>query len=347
MLTATPAYAADGAVAGFDVAGWAAIGCAGVAAFLFWRLKQLRSELARSREKGVDDLKAAETGSANAALLAERNREFAQTIATLEERLEEMARTADQVAKAKEAAEAANKAKTQFLAMMSHELRTPLNAILGFSEIIRSEALGPLGADEYSEYAGDIYSSGAHLLALINDLLDLAKVESGMVEVREEVMDPAEMIDDAVRIIAKTDAARGVKLLSQPAEGLPRLRADKRKLRQILMNLLSNAVKFTNEGKAVAAKVYLNAEGGLVFEVADGGIGIAEADIAKVMEPFVQIDSALNRQQQGTGLGLPLCKQLTELHGGVFELESTLNEGTTVRIVMPPERSCLARADAA
>jgi len=243
------------------------------------------------------------------------------------------------VERAKNAAEAANRSKTQFLAMMNHELRTPLNAILGFSEIIRSEALGPIGAGEYKEYAGDIYSSGAHLLALINDLLDLAKVESGMVELREESLDLATNLDDTARIVAKTAAARGVTLASEPAPNLPRIRADKRKLKQIVINLLSNAVKFTPEGKTVSARGVLAPDGGVVIEIADSGIGIAEADIAKVMELFVQIDSDLNRTHRGTGLGLPLCKQLTELHGGVFSIDSVLNEGTTVRIALPAYRS--------
>ncbi|MEQ9121923.1 MAG: HAMP domain-containing sensor histidine kinase, partial [Alphaproteobacteria bacterium] len=274
---------------------------------------------------------AATQADATAPLLAE--------IEALRQQVKALERTAAEVSRAKDAAEAANRAKTEFLAMMSHELRTPLNAILGFSEIIRTEALGPLGASEYKEFAGDIYASGAHLLALINDLLDLAKVESGMVELKDEAADVARMLDDCVRIVAKTAASDGVKLASEPAPGLPRLRADKRKLNQVLMNLLSNAVKFTPEGKSVTARAFLNDDGGVTIEVTDTGIGIAPDDIARVQEPFVQIDSALNRAHQGTGLGLPLCKQLTELHGGRFEIESRLGEGTTVRLVMPPDRT--------
>lgn len=255
--------------------------------------------------------------------------------------------SAADVVKAKEAAEAANRAKTEFLAMMSHELRTPLNAILGFSEIIRSEALGSLGAVEYREYAEDIYSSGKHLLALINDLLDIAKVEAGMVELREELVDSGELVADCLRVIQGSDSARGVTLRFEAGQETPKLAGDRRKLRQVLLNLISNAVKFTPAGKSVAVSVGLDSDGGVVLEVADEGIGIAQADIARVQEPFVQIDGALNRSQQGTGLGLPLCRQLTELHGGVFELESALNVGTIARVRLPAERTRRGRASAA
>jgi two-component system cell cycle sensor histidine kinase PleC len=255
-----------------------------------------------------------------------------------------MTRDADDVRKAKDVAVAANKSKTEFLAMMSHELRTPLNVILGFSEIIRSEALGKLGAEEYKEYADDIYTSGAHLLALINDLLDLAKVESGMVNVRDELLDVSELIDNSIRIIAKTEAAPGVSLHAEATVEMPPLGADKRKMRQILINILSNAAKFTPEGQSVPARTYLNADGEIVFEVQDTGIGIASEDIEKVLEPFVQIDSSLNRAHSSTGLGLPLCRQLTELLGGVFHIESAVNQGTTVRVVMPASRTHAARA---
>lgn len=278
----------------------------------------------------------------------------AQTIAALRSEaawltgeVERYKRLAEEGALAKEAAEAANRAKTEFLSMMSHELRTPLNAILGFSEIMRSEALGELGAPEYREFSADIYSSGAHLLALINDLLDLAKVESGMVEVREELVDLVALADDCLRIVGRTEPAKGVKLIVDAAPDAPHFAGDKRKLRQILLNLIANAVKFTASGDAVTVRISTAADGGIIIEVIDQGIGIAPNDVARVMEPFVQIDSALNRAHPGTGLGLPLCKQLTELHGGVFTLESELNKGTTTRMVMPPDRSRGATGKAA
>lgn len=303
---------------------------------LIWSLMvhRRRLEAARAALAEAEKAKAAE-----AEAHAERMAALQKEADRLRAEIEQLAQTAADVAKAKEAAEAANRAKTQFLAMMSHELRTPLNAILGFSEIIRSEAMGPIGAEDYKEFAKDIYSSGAHLLSLINDLLDLAKVESGVVDLRDEPLDAARLVDDCVRVVAGANAARGVKLKSAPANDLPKLIADKRKLRQIMLNVLSNAAKFTPEGKSVTARVYLGPDSGMVFEVVDEGIGIAEPDIARVLEPFVQIDSDLNRAQEGTGLGLPLAKQLIELHGGQLEIESVLGQGTTVRVRLPAERS--------
>lgn len=236
-------------------------------------------------------------------------------------------------------AEAANQAKTQFLAMMSHELRTPLNAILGFSEIIRSEALGPVGCEEYQSYASDIYTSGAHLLSVINDLLDLAKVESGMVDLREELVDPSVIVDETVRIVSKTQAAKDIAITAEPDAGILNFRGDKRRLRQILLNLASNAAKFTSEGGSVRVRAYMNADGGVVLETIDTGIGIPPEDLERVMEPFVQLDNQLTREYHGTGLGLPLCKQLAELHGGTFEIESVLNQGTTVRVSLPAART--------
>lgn len=280
---------------------------------------------------------AIETENAAAALRL-RIQELERELAALQAKSEEIAQLAEECARAKDQAEGANRAKTEFLSMMSHELRTPLNAILGFSEILRTEALGTFGAPEYKEFAQDIYSSGTHLLALINDLLDLAKVESGMVELREELIDLTALVDDSLRIVGRTDSAAGKTLDAVFEPDAPSIRGDKRRMRQIMINLLSNAVKFTPVGKTVVARVYSDEAGAPVIEVQDTGIGIAEADMARVIEPFVQIDSALSRATQGTGLGLPLCKQLVELHGGHFEIESVLGEGTTVRITMPESR---------
>lgn len=254
---------------------------------------------------------------------------------------------AEEGARAKEAAEAANRAKTEFLSMMSHELRTPLNAILGFSEIMRSEALGELGAPEYREFSADIYASGSHLLALINDLLDLAKVESGMVELKEDLLDLASLANDVMRIVGRTEFARGVNLVLEQDAVAPHFKGDKRKFNQILINLISNAVKFTAEGKTVAVRIKTGADGGIIVEVADQGVGIPAKDLQRVMEPFFQVDSALNRSHPGTGLGLPLCRQLVELHGGTLELESVVGQGTTARMKMPAERTRPAKSQAA
>ena len=340
------AYAADGPVSTSTVMIGACVALAMLAAFLGWRLVEAQEALSQDRDRRLEDLRALDDAERRAEAFARRVNTLREEIETVRALAAAAQQQTEDVERARDAADKANRSKTDFLAMMSHELRTPLNAILGFSEIIRTEALGELGCDEYRDYAGDIYASGQHLLALINDLLDLAKVESGMVELREETVDAAALVKDSVRIVAKTDAAAGVEVASEFPSSLPVMKGDKRKLRQIMMNLLSNAVKFTPPGKAVRASVKVEPSGGLTFEVSDQGIGIAEADVARVMEPFVQIDTALNRAHQGTGLGLPLCKELAELHGAKFEIESEVNVGTTVRIRMPAARSVAAVAAA-
>ena len=327
------AKAADGVAASSNgsillLAGVAVVGL--IAIMLAMRLRARQADVARLT---AELAAASKLDPAQAGLEAERDKLKAE-VALLVQR-------ASEVAKARDNAEAANHAKTQFLAMMSHELRTPLNAILGFSEIIRSEALGPVGSDEYRIYAADIYTSGAHLLSVINDLLDLAKVESGMVDLRDELVDPASIVDETVRIVSKTEAARDIKILSQSEAGTPNFRGDKRRMRQILLNLASNAAKFTAAGGSVYVRTYQNADGGIVMETSDTGIGIPASDPERVMEPFVQLHNQLTREYHGTGLGLglPLCKQLAELHVGVSEIESVVNEGTTVRVIMPAART--------
>jgi len=242
---------------------------------------------------------------------------------------------------AKRMAESASRAKSEFLANMSHELRTPLNAIIGFSEIIKTRKFG-LSSERYPEYAGDIFSSGTHLLALINDILNLSKLEAGRFVLHEEDIDLAASVAACVSLVAVQAKQSKIRLSVSLDDNVPSIRADDRRLRQILINLLSNAVKFTPEGGEIRV-TSAERDGGLAVTVRDTGIGIASGDISKVMSPFGQVESKIRRKHEGTGLGLPLAKQLVELHGGTFAVESTVNVGTAVTFVLPAERIVLRR----
>lgn len=235
-------------------------------------------------------------------------------------------------------AELANRAKSEFLANMSHELRTPLNAIIGFSEIIKDEAFGPAGNSVYKDYALHIFESGSHLLEIINDLLDLSRIEAGRVTLAESSVNIPEVINACQRVIGERAHIGKVALVCNVPPDLPPLWADERMLKQILINMLSNAVKFTPEGGTVTVGAEFDREGGLVLTVSDTGIGIAEDDIPRAMSPFLQVENPLNRRFPGTGLGLPLTKSLVELHGGTFDLTSTLKVGTKVAMRFGPER---------
>jgi signal transduction histidine kinase len=238
---------------------------------------------------------------------------------------------------AKVGAETANRTKSEFLANMSHELRTPLNAIIGYSEIIKKGMFGPL-SERYREYSSDIFDSGTHLLALINDILDLSKLEAGQFELQEENVDLAAAIRASMHLIETTAEKSKVRLSVAAGVHEPLLvRADDRRLRQILINLLSNAVKFTPEGGRVHVSTSVTSQG-VIIAVSDTGIGMTPDHISKALEPFRQIDSKLSRKYEGTGLGLPLAKHLVELHHGTLSIESKVNVGTTVTVVLPPER---------
>jgi PAS domain S-box-containing protein len=250
----------------------------------------------------------------------------------------DLVRLADDLLIARDQAEAANRAKSEFLAAMSHELRTPLNAIIGFSEIIKDETFGPVGSVQYRDYAGDINESGQHLLELINDILDLSKVESGTDELHEDDIDIHGVVRSVLKLVEHRAEHGGVKLEIELPDQLPVLCADERKLKQILVNLLSNAVKFTNAGGKVTLRFWCRTDSGYVFQIIDTGIGIALGDIPKALSRFGQVDGDLNRQYEGTGLGLPLTKALVEQHGGSLDLQSEVNVGTTVTVRFPAER---------
>jgi signal transduction histidine kinase len=265
---------------------------------------------------------------------AERLRAYVAELEATKSALEDSTRS---LRGALEAAAAASQAKSQFLATMSHELRTPLNAIIGFSEMISGELFGPHRDPRYKEFATDVVDSGRLLLNLINDVLDLSKIDAGRLEVRDDEVDAAAVVRGTLRMIAPQAETAGVVLGEEIAAALPRLRADQRRVRQILLNLLSNAVKFTPQGGRVRAEVFC-AEQGLAIAIADSGIGMAAEDIPRALERFGQIDSSLSRKYEGTGLGLPLAKRLMEIHGGTLEIESAPGAGTTVTVMFPAVR---------
>ena len=246
--------------------------------------------------------------------------------------------TTESLTEAKGDAERASRAKSEFLANMSHELRTPLNAIIGFSEVIKDERLGPVGTPAYGEYAEKIHQSGLHLLDLVNDILDLSMVEAGAADVADEVVEVSTIVDAAVRLIGQTAAKRSLKIERDLPDRLPMLRADPRKLQQILLNLLSNAIKFTPPRGRVRLKAWNSEDGGFVIQVVDTGVGIAPEDIPKALSHFGRIGNVFTRQQGGSGLGLPLAKTLVELHGGSLDLQSAVGQGTTATIRFPSAR---------
>ncbi|MBE9555299.1 MAG: PAS domain-containing protein [Proteobacteria bacterium] len=239
-------------------------------------------------------------------------------------------------------AELTSRVKAEFLANVSHELRTPLNAIIGFSEVITAETFGPVGVDKYLEYAHDIHESADHLLALVNDILDLSKIEAGRATLVLEDADAAELVDSCLRLIHGRAADARLQLRRQVEDSLPRLLVDPLKIKQILINLLSNAVKFTRSGGTVTLRAYSTPDGGIAFAVGDTGIGIAEKDISKAIESYGQVEPSDGIRVEGTGLGLPLAKALTELHGGELQIESSAGEGTTVTAILPA--NCIAPA---
>ena len=245
---------------------------------------------------------------------------------------------------AKEQAELANRAKSEFLANMSHELRTPLNAIIGFSEIMKDELSGPVNNPYYKEYVRDIYVSANHLLEVINDILDVSKVEAGKIELQETVVDLDNAIQSAMRLVIERAGEADVKIEFSPPPDLPRLYADARRVKQMLLNLLSNAVKFTPAGGRVTIETK-TASDGITISVAATGIGIAEDKIAMVFTPFAQVDGSLKRKYEGTGLGLSLTKGLIEIHGGSIALESAPGQGTTVSLWFPRQRIIVDSTD--
>jgi len=242
------------------------------------------------------------------------------------------------IARAQSEAEGASRAKSIFLANMSHELRTPLNAIIGFTEVIQNEVFGALGSDRYRDYLDDILFSARHLLGVINDVLDVTKIEAERLELVLEPVAVTPLIEGAMRMVQEPAARGRIRLEAEIGAGLPTLMADERRLRQVLINLLSNAVKFTPEGGMVRIEARWEAKEGMAITVTDTGIGVEAEHIPRIMAPFGQIDSSLSRRHDGTGLGLPLSKILSERQGATFDFQSAPGRGTRVRLLFPPDR---------
>ncbi len=247
-----------------------------------------------------------------------------------------------QLAVAKDEAEMSSRTKTAFLANMSHELRTPLNAVIGFSTTMEKEVFGPLGHVKYKEYARDIAASGEHLLSIIDDILDVSKVEAGKLDLLEEVVDIEDIVQSAMSLTHERTQHAGVNVRVELAEGLPRLNADRRKLKQVLLNLVSNAIKFTDAGGNVTVSVSCVRDGGVMIVVADTGIGIAAHVLEKVLAPFGRANTPRDRNYEGTGLGLPLSKSFIELHGGTLTINSVLGTGTEITVYLPKSRTIRA-----
>ncbi|KAF0227868.1 MAG: two-component system cell cycle sensor histidine kinase [Beijerinckiaceae bacterium] len=278
------------------------------------------------------------------------NRLYATTLENLSARAEkddlfaEVEQANMRLREATRRAEEASAAKSRFLATMSHELRTPLNAILGFSEVIKSELFGPVGNEQYKSYVGDIHQSGEHLLELINEVLDLSRIEAGKHELVEEAIDLLGTVDTCVHMLELRAAGRSLKVKTAYTEGMPRLWADERAVRQVTLNLLSNAIKFTPQGAEILVQVGWTANGGQYVSVKDNGPGIPEDEIETVLATFGRGSRAIKNADQGSGLGLPIVKSLVELHGGAFRLKSKLREGTEAIAMFPPSRVMTAMA---
>ncbi|HCX66304.1 MAG TPA: PAS domain-containing sensor histidine kinase, partial [Rhodobiaceae bacterium] len=252
-------------------------------------------------------------------------------------------RTANELRDARDVAELANASKSQFLANMSHELRTPLNAIIGFSEVMNGELFGPIENERYKDYVGDIHKSSSHLLSLINDILDLSKIEADRYELYEEELEVFDVVASCEKMMRHRSEEAGVNLDVTVEEGLPLLMADKRALRQIVLNLVSNAVKFTPKGGNIELAAFLEPDHRMAFRVTDTGIGMEKKDIPVAFEPFRQIGKESSvYSTEGTGLGLPLTRALARMHGASLVIESEPGIGTTITIRMPHERTMLA-----
>ncbi|MFZ1988198.1 MAG: ATP-binding protein, partial [Alphaproteobacteria bacterium] len=257
----------------------------------------------------------------------------------LEQTREALQLSTERMRTALESAAESAQAKAQFFASMSHELRTPLNAIIGFSEIMTNALFGPIGNERYCDYIDLILKSGRHLLALVNEILDLSKAGSGKLELSDGEVDLNLLIRDVIRTMQATADKASVRLVSDINPGIPNLLADPQRLMQVLLNLVSNAIKFNVENGTVRIRAEFEPSEGFRIKVIDTGIGIAQEDIPRALERFSQIEDSWTRRYEGTGLGLPISKRLIELHGGTLMITSAVGEGCTVTVWLPRERA--------
>jgi len=263
--------------------------------------------------------------------VADRTRE-------LERQLIETARAEAEMRRAKERAEHANAAKGEFLAQMSHELRTPLNSIIGFSDVIRNEVFGPVGNEKYAEYLNGVHSSGTHLLALINDILEMARMEAGKVTLTEELVDLHALVEEVKMQLSQRSRASLITVRSNIERTAPKLNGDQRRIYQMLLNLMSNAVKFTRANGLIEVSAHRNSDSSLSLKIRDSGIGMTSEEVEKVIEPFTQARGSILNAREGSGLGLPIVKGLIEQHGGTLSIVSAPNKGTTVQLTFPAAR---------